>query len=264
MIIYKHNKFNERIGEEKLNNQGCLMKVIEYNDVHNIVVEFQDDYKAKIHTSWHWFLMGGIKNPYHPSVFGVGIIGTKYPITINGKITKEYNVWHSMLQRCFDKELKEKYPVYQDVICCDEWLLYENFYEWLCSQSNFDRWMIDDKWAVDKDILIKGNKEYNPNTCCLVPMNVNNLFTNRKSKRGKYPIGVSKNKNLFMARCRNLLTDKLEYIGTNYKNPIDAFYAYKKRKEEIIKQVAEMELSKGNISKQCYEAMMNYEVEITD
>lgn len=42
------------------------------------------------------------------------------------------------------------------------------------------------------------------------------------------------------------------------------FMHIKKRKEEIIKQVAEMELSKGNISKQCYEAMMNYEVEITD
>ena len=35
-------------------------------------------------------------------------------------------------------------------------------------------------------------------------------------------------------------------------------------KEDLIKQVAEIEYAKGNITKQCYNAMMNYEVEITD
>ena len=35
-------------------------------------------------------------------------------------------------------------------------------------------------------------------------------------------------------------------------------------KENLIKQVAKEEYSKGNITKQCYEAMMKYEVEITD
>lgn len=38
----------------------------------------------------------------------------------------------------------------------------------------------------------------------------------------------------------------------------------KKHKEEIIKRVAEDEYSKGRITKICYDAMMNYEVEITD
>ena len=31
--------------------------------------------------------------------------------------------------------------------------------------------------SIDKDILVKGNKVYSPNTCCLVPGYVNNLFT---------------------------------------------------------------------------------------
>lgn len=39
---------------------------------------------------------------------------------------------------------------------------------------------------------------------------------------------------------------------------------YKKHKEEIIKQVAEIGYKSGNITKQCYDAMMAYEVEITD
>ena len=33
--------------KEKLNNQGSLMRIVEYIDNRNIVVEFQDDYKMK-------------------------------------------------------------------------------------------------------------------------------------------------------------------------------------------------------------------------
>ena len=47
-----------RINEERYNSQGCLMKIIEYNDSKNIIIEFQDEYKAKVHTSYRWFLLG--------------------------------------------------------------------------------------------------------------------------------------------------------------------------------------------------------------
>lgn len=47
--------------------------------------------------------------------------------------------------------------------------------------------------------------------------------------------------------------------------PEQAFYfGYKPYKETIIKQVAQEEYDKGNITEKCYEAMMNYEVEIDD
>lgn len=61
----------------------------------------------------------------------------------------------------------------------------------------------------------------------------------------------------------NPFTNKFEYLGF-YSTPEKAFYVYKAYKEKIIKQVAEFEYSKGNITEQCYEAMMKYEVEITD
>ena len=32
------------IGEEKYNYQGCLMKIIEYNNANNLIVEFQDEH----------------------------------------------------------------------------------------------------------------------------------------------------------------------------------------------------------------------------
>ena len=53
------------------------------------------------------------------------------------------------------------------------------------------------------------------------------------------------------------------YLGT-YDTIEEAFNVYKNAKEDIIKQVAQKEFNDGNITKRCYQAMMNYEVEITD
>lgn len=61
----------------------------------------------------------------------------------------------------------------------------------------------------------------------------------------------------------NPFMKQLEYLGT-YNTIDEAFYVYKKYKEEIIKLVAIDEFNKGNIIKDCYNAMINYKVEITD
>lgn len=255
----------ERLGTENHNNQGCLMKIIEYNSSTDIVIEFQDEYKTRVKSAWKEFSNGGIKNPYYPEVYGVGMVGNKYPTTLNNKQTKDYEAWCNMLQRCFDIKIKNKkrYLTYQDVTCCDEWLLFNNFYEWLHSQNNYDKWLNGDKWAIDKDILIKENKIYSPDTCCLVPQNVNGLFLKHNAARGNLPIGVSKHGNGYQARCRNPIINKEVYIGM-CSTPFNTFLLYKKYKEDLIKKVAETEFNNGNITEQCYNAMMNYQVEITD
>lgn len=251
-----------RIGETSINHQGCLMKIIEYVNSNDIIVEFQDDYKGRVHTHRWSFLKGNVKNPYYPMVLGVGMLGSKYPSKINNKETKEYNLWKSMLYRCFDKNTKDRSPTYESATCCDEWLLYENFYEWLHKQENFDKWG-DNRWNIDKDILVKGNKIYSPETCFLVPCNVNSLFTNKSNYRGDLPIGVKRSGNSFLSRCSNPITGNREYLGS-YSTPYYAFFAYKKYKENLIKQIAQLEYSMGNITKRCCDAMMNYKVEITD
>lgn len=256
-------KCKNRIGEEKYNNQGCLMEIIGYNNSDDITIEFKDEYKFKTNTQYSHFIKGQVKNPYHKSVFDIGIIGYKYPVSLNNKTTKEYNAWSGVLRRCFDNKIQDKRCTYKNVTCCDEWLLYENFYEWLHSQENFDKWYDGNRWAVDKDILIKGNKIYSPSTCCLVPININSLFIKSNANRGDLPIGVLKKHNLFVARCNSPFTNKREHLGI-YNTPEEAFKAYKKRKEEIIEEVAEIEYAKGNITKKCYDAMIKYEVEITD
>lgn len=259
----------DRLGEEKNNKQGTLMRIVKYDNYNNIIVEFQDEYKAKIHTRYSEFVSGNIKNPYYKSVYNVGMVGEKYPIWINNtKVCKEYNTWKNMLARCFDAKHKEKRPAYQDVTCCEEWLLYDNFYEWLHNQENFDKWLNGEHWCLDKDILLKGNKIYSPETCCLVPNRINVLFTKSNSCRGKYPIGVHKFGDKYRASISNFdeNTNKktTKHLGY-YNNSKEAFYfGYKPEKEKDIKQIAQEEYNKNNITKECYEAMMNYKVEITD
>ena len=255
-------KVENRLGEMKINHQGCLMKIVQYNRVDDILVEFQDEHKGIVHTQYQSFIKGNVKNPYYPMVLGVGMIGSKYPAKINNVETKEYQAWGNIIDRCFNKKIKEKYLAYQNVTCCNEWLLYENFYEWLHSQENFNKWG-DKRWEIDKDILVKGNKIYSPETCCLVPQNINSLFINKSNHRGDLPIGVKRSGKSFIARCSNPITSKREYLGS-YSTPYYAFLAYKKYKEDLIKQIAQIEYNNKNISSRCYKAMLNYKVEITD
>jgi hypothetical protein len=259
---------DERVGLENYNNQGCLMRIIDYKKCTDMTIEFQDKYKTQIKTFWCAFENGGIKNPYHPSVCGVGITGNKYPVWKNGSNVKEYKAWQDMIRRCYDEKVRHKNKSYKDVICCEEWLLYENFYEWLHSQENFEKWYDNDQWHLDKDILVKGNKIYSPNTCCLVPLHINSLFIKGNQIRGDYPIGVSKDSktNRFYARTiYGKKNHRAKVTSYGYPTPEDAFYlGYKPAKEKYIKQIAQEEYDKGNITKKCYEAMMNYEVEITD
>lgn len=259
----KNDKCKKRLGEEKYNKQGCLMKIVEYNDSHNILVEFQDIYKAKVRTRYAHFISGSIRNPYFADVFGMGILGDKYPSWNNGKVTREYATWKRILQRCFDDNYQMVQPTYKESTICEEWLLFDNFYEWLHSQLNFDKWLYGNRWALDKDILVKGNKVYSPDTCCLVPQSVNSLFTKCDTARGETLIGVHKQRGRFLALCHNPFANEQEYLGS-YETQEQAFNTYKQRKEEIIRQVAKEEYNNGNITKECYEAMMNYKVEITD
>lgn len=264
--MHLENKRLERIGETRKNNQGSYMKIINYKNANDVDIEFLDNFHYVIHgVRYRTFDAGNIKNPYYPSVFGVGMIGAKYPSAQNNKQTKEYKAWKSVLKRCFDTKTKEMQPTYKNVTCCDEWLLYENFYEWLHSQENFDKWLNGEKWAIDKDILVKGNKVYSLETCCLVPSNVNSLFLKNDADRGILPIGVCKDikSGLYISSCRNPITRKSEWLG-KYDTPLKSFNVYKFRKESIIKQVAEIEYRKNNITQQCYNAMMDYEVTIND
>ena len=121
--------------------------------------------------------------------------------------------------------------------------------------------------CLDKDILIKGNKIYSPNTCLIVPERINTLFIKCDNSRGEYPIGVVENQDKksnyvgLTVFCCTLYERK--YLGSFPINkPFQAFTCYKNFKENYIKQVADE--YKDIIPQRLYDAMYKYEVEIND
>lgn len=210
----KEKQKRERLGEERLNNQGCLMKIVKYNMANDIVVEFQDEHKAQIPTRYSMFKNGEIRNPYHLNVVG-GMTGNKYPVKVNGKTIKEYSTWHNMLDKCMSNE---EYTV------CKEWLFYENFYEWLHEQENFDKWYVGTRWNLCNN-LVNGNKIYSPDMCYLIPYHLKQLLMKLDIDTENLP----------------------EYLIEKHKK----FTEFK------VKQVAKEELLKGNITSKCYKEIEN-------
>ena len=185
-------------------------------------------------------------------------MGAKYPTTINGVITKEYELWKSMLKRCYSDAYQKKRPTYKGCKVSNNFLRYEYFYEWCHIQVGFN----NKDWQLDKDLLVKGNKVYNESTCVFLPKEINSVLTKSTATRGEYLIGVcwSKTHKAFKAQVSKSKCKK-EHLGS-FKTEIEAFNAYKKAKESFIKELANK--WKDKIDERAYNALMNYQVEITD
>lgn len=167
-----------------------------------------------------------------------------------------YTLWEDMLSRCYNPHMLKRFPTYIGCSVCEEWLIFSNFKRW------FDKNYIKN-YDLDKDILIKGNKVYSPETCCFVPHKLNCSINRCQRRRGEFPIGVTydKSRSKFTSglRCG---TKKLQ-LG-RFDTITEAFNAYKDAKEHYIKSIAEKYFQEGKITKRVYDALMKYEVEITD
>ena len=232
-------------------------KVLKYNDSYNVDIQFLKTGYETVARLGH-IKSGSVKDPYSPSVHGVGITGAKHPATVNGVLTKEYDLWSGMLRRCYSDALKKKYPTYIDCEISDKFKSYEYFYDWCHNQIGFD----NEGWHLDKDLLVKGNKVYSENTCVFLPQEINKMLIKCDASRGNHLIGVCwhKKDNAFVAHVGKS-KGKREYLGY-FKTEIEAFNAYKEAKENFIKEQANK--WKSQIDERAYLALINYEVHIDD
>ena len=192
------------------------------------------------------------------NIFGVGFNDRTRPSNKNGKQAKEYGAWINMLKRCYDENHLNKFPTYRGCHVSDEFKLYSKFYDWCQQQIGFDI----PNYQIDKDILIKGNKLYSPDSCVFIPSGLNQFLVNRINHRGESPIGVSfrKANGLYHARVSDG-NGHLKHIGY-FKNSIDAFDAYKIEKEKIAKELADHYA--GTIDERVISALRNINVSIND
>ena len=232
-------------------------KILKYNGSKSVEIQFL---KTGFETTAQLgdIKSGLIKDPYSPSVYGVGVLGAKYPPSINGVQTKEYTLWQNMLRRCYSDNSKKKQPTYEGCEVSENFKSYEYFYDWCNSKVGFGV----EGWQLDKDLLVKGNKVYSENTCVFIPAEVNTLLVKSTASRGKHLIGVcwNKTKKSFVAHVGKN-KGKSEHLGY-FNTEIEAFNAYKQAKESFIKEQANK--WKGQIDIRAYNALMNYTVEITD
>ena len=237
-------------------NSGAF-KILKYNNSKNVEIQFLKTGYCKV-AEMKNVRNGVVKDPYSPSVYGVGILGTKYPSSISGRNTKEYKLWKRMLERCYSDSYQKKRPTYEGCEVSDNFKYYEYFYEWCNKQIGFDV----KGWHLDKDLLIKGNKVYSESTCVFLPQEINTLLVKREALRGEHLIGVywDKTRKAFRATVRKN-KGKSEHLGY-FKTESEAFKAYKTAKESFVKEQANE--WKGEIDVRAYEALMNYKVSTDD
>ena len=182
------------------------------------------------------------------------IFGKGYNDLLDASHTQAYKIWKHVLSRCCDLGFKKRCPTYANCTVCDDWLLFSNFKKW------FDEHYVKN-WHIDKDVLVKGNRTYSPETCCFVPHEINTLLIKSNFIRGECCIGVkrSTSSNRFEAYIKK--HNKNIYLGS-FDTEKEAFQAYKTEKEQYIKQVAK--LYQKEMSDKIYNALLNYKVEYED
>lgn len=189
-------------------------------------------------------------------LFGVAINDTDISgpssIRLDGRkvIFPDYATWYNMLTRCFDEKTKARIPSVIGSTCCEEWLTRSSFQNWYFMHSIF----CDNSGktlCLDKDILVKGNKEYSPTRCALVPSYLNSLMNEGSPSYLSQLFWVNKIEDRYLSkpyRCVvSVKGEKSAYCGY-FHTPQEAHAEGQLRKYENIKYFVEHRYKK----EKCY------------
>lgn len=240
-------KFENRLGKtNKSLNSGEEASIMEYTSAVDVKLLFKDG--TIIKTTYHNFKKGEFENKNTPKIFGVGFLGYgRYKTGENGKTKSSYHCWYNMLARCYDEKTQNIFPTYKGCTVVDEWKCFQVFAEWY--ENNYKN-----DFALDKDILFKGNKIYSPKTCRFVPIELNNLFS--KNKKGKFLKGVSKKESEKRYTARISKKYERQFEGSFYTEQ-EAHESYVRAKKERVKELADK--WKDLIDVELYDKILEYD-----
>ena len=110
---------------------------------------------------------------HNPTLCGIGYLGDNYDKTQDKTL---YQRWSNIIQRCYNINA----PNYKNygaigVEVAPEWYNFSNFKKWFL--DNYWNIGTDEKLVVDKDILVPNNKIYSSETCLLLPISFNSMFS---------------------------------------------------------------------------------------
>ena len=226
--------------------------VLKYNGYRDITVQFLDENKHITKTHLRTLRMGGVKNPFDKTVYGIGFIGLgEHVPSLNGKDTKLYKLWASVICRTYHEYSLIRYPTYRNVEICDEWLCFQNFADW-CLQNPF----YNLGYCLDKDILSDGDKIYSPDTCCFIPHEINTLLPEKRCDKGDLPTGVTERSGRYRA---NLSINGSNILLGTYDTVDEALKVYKEAKEKRIKELSRK--WEGKIEDRVFKKLMNWKID---
>lgn len=167
-------------------------------------------------------------------------------------IKKKRTLYENMKARCYSKSYQKGNPAYKGCTVCAEWLDdRQAFYDWvdrnyyLCKSEQVD---------LDKDILVKGNREYSPATCIFVPHSINTFY----EKLTREPVYLPESDKW---KISINVEGKLINLGY-YNSPNEAKKVYIQHKEASL--LAKADLYKDKIPEKLYNAMVNTKIELSD
>lgn len=161
------------VGEGYQTNNYGWLTIVDYHDCNHVEVVFTATGYRTVAQSSH-VLKGKVKDKLKPIVYGIGFIGEgKHKTTISGKSTKPYQTWLGILERSYSEKCHDRFPTYKGCTADKEWHNFQNFAEWF--EANYIN-----GYELDKDILVKGNKIYSPDTCKFVTHAENIIEANAK------------------------------------------------------------------------------------
>lgn len=228
--------------------EGKIMPTLNFGDVE--ILEYVDGFNVKVrfvNTGFEgWYPAGNIKRGkimdyMAPSFCGVGYMGVGPHNSTNQP--KAYRHWTHMIQRCYVNA--EEFKNYADVWVNSEWHNFQNFTNWALKQTGFS-----ENWQLDKDILVQGNKEYGPDTCCFVPARINSLVI-KSDATGR---SMDKHGTIYFT----LRSAQGERIYKSFKDRDEGLVWYKVEREKIIKDVADE--YKNVLDSRVYDALYLWQV----
>lgn len=219
------------------NNCGKLV-VVEYNGAKDVLVRFIETGYEGVARADH-IRRGFVKDPYTPSVFGVGYLGVgKHLATVDGKTTKVYDTWSHMFQRCYSTKLHARQPTYIGCSVDSSWHNFQVFGDWFDENYPAD----NNDYQLDKDLKVIGNKTYSADNCLFVSRGVNSFLLDCGAARGEYLIGCNydKSRGKFMAWCSNPFTGKRDNLG-RFPDELSAHLAWRSKKAEHAYELAQQQ-----------------------
>lgn len=169
-----------------------------------------------------------------------------------GKKAKIYAIWQGMLKRCYDPKQLQKQPTYIGCSVSEHWHDYQDFAEWYKSHECGDL-----SYDLDKDLLIPNNKVYSPESCVLVPQELNKILINcGKAKDGSLR-GVSFHKRDKRYQSSLRTHNGRRHLGS-FDCPDEAYQVYKEAKESYVKERALY--WRDRIEAKAFEALMNWQL----